>query len=165
MTRYDEIRALFESRNQLDRFEAGLKESCGVIMRQTDYDEEKAMTKLVEHDLNVMAVVKEFLGVVEKQEVDNRTTNQKVFGEFRKFLDDASAKFYRERELEQQRQQYQQQQYRQQQLMRIAAAQAEERKRQQEDREQAAMEPIPESSCDSNSGSNSGSSGNSVDDV
>lgn len=130
-------------------------------MRQTDYDEEKAMAKLVEHDLNVMAVVKEFLGVVEKQEVDNRTTNQKVFGEFRKFLDDASAKFYRERELEQQRQ-YQQQ------LMRIAAAQAEQRKRQQEAREQAAMEPIPESSCDSNSGSNgesnSGSSGSSVED-
>lgn len=132
-------------------------------MRQTDYDEEKAMTKLVEHDLNVMAVVREFLGVVEKQEVDNRTTNQKVFGEFRKFLDDASAKFYRERELEQQRQQYQQQQ-----LMRIAAAQAEQRKRQQEAREQAAMEPIPESSCDSNSGSNGGSnsvsSGGSVED-
>jgi len=158
MTRYDEIRALFESRNQLDRFESGLKESCGVVMRQPDYDEEKAMAKLIEHDLNVMAVVKEFLGVVERVEVDNRTTNQKVFGEFRKFLDDASAKFYRERELEAQRQKFQQQQ-----LMRIAMAQAEERRRLQEAREQTAMEPILESSIESNGRSHSGSNSGSAD--
>lgn len=100
MSRYDEIRSMFESRNQLAGFEASLKEYCGVVMRQTDYNEDKAMAKLIEHDLNVFAIVKEYLGVKDKPEHDTRTTNQKVFGEFRKFLDDASARFYEQRDKE-----------------------------------------------------------------
>lgn len=100
-SRYDELRSMYESRNQCEIFEAGIKETCGVVMRQTDYDEEKAMSKIIEHDLNITSVIKEYLGVTEKPHHDTRTTNQKVFGEFRKFLDDASIRFYQKRELEQ----------------------------------------------------------------
>lgn len=138
MTRYDDIRALFESHNQLDRFETAIKESCSVVMRQTDYDEETANLKLIEHDLNVMAVVKEYLGIKDIVEVDNRTTNQKVFGEFRKFLDDASTRFYQQRELEKQKQAQQQQ------MMQFAAAQSEERRRQHHADDKSNLDPIQE---------------------
>ena len=106
MTRYEETKKLFESKNQNVSFESGLKEACGVIMRQTDYDEEKAFIKLKEHDLNVVSVVHEYLGVKSVEKKDERSTNQKVFGEFRKFLDDASNAHYKKQEAEQQRQEY-----------------------------------------------------------
>ena len=106
MTRYEETKKLFESKNQNDRFESGLKEACGVIMRQTDYSEEKSLEKLKEHDLNVVSVVHEYLGVKSVEKKDERSTNQKVFGEFRKFLDDASNAHYKKQEAEQQRQEY-----------------------------------------------------------
>lgn len=106
MTNYEETRKLFESKNQIERFESGLKEACGVIMRQTDYSEEKSLEKLKEHDLNVVSVVHEYLGVKSVEKKDERSTNQKVFGEFRKFLDDASNAHYKKQEAEQQRQEY-----------------------------------------------------------
>jgi len=106
MTNYEETRKLFESKNQIERFESGLEEACGVIMRQTDYSEEKSLEKLKEHDLNVVSVVHEYLGVKSVEKKDVRTTNQKVFGEFRKFLDEASSTHYKKQEAEQQRQEY-----------------------------------------------------------
>jgi anion-transporting ArsA/GET3 family ATPase len=106
MTNYEETRKLFESKNQIERFESGLEEACGVIMRQTDYSEEKSLEKLKEHDLNVVSVVHEYLGVKSVEKKDDRTTNQKVFGEFRKFLDDASNAHYKKQHAEQQRQEY-----------------------------------------------------------
>ena len=155
MTKYDDIRALFESRNQLDRFENSIKESCGVIMRQTDYDEETAMAKLIEYDLNVMAVVKEYLGVVDKIQIDNRTTNQKVFGEFRKFLDDASTKFYQQRELEQIKQQIKQEY-----LKRIMETNPKLRNQKLETRNNTTMETIQECINDTSDRSTSSSSDN-----
>jgi anion-transporting ArsA/GET3 family ATPase len=106
MSQYEETRNLFKSKNQLNRFESGLKDACGVIMRQTDYNEEKALEKLKEHDLNVVSVVHEYLGVKSIEKKDDRTTNQKVFGEFRRFLDEASSTYYKKQEAENQRQEY-----------------------------------------------------------
>jgi hypothetical protein len=105
-SQYEETKKLFESKNQNVRFESGLKEACGVIMRQTDYNEEKALEKLKEHDLNVVSVVHEYLGVKSIEKKDHRTTNQKVFGEFRRFLDEASSTYYKKQETENQRQEY-----------------------------------------------------------
>ena len=38
MTSYEEVKNLYESNNKLELFEKKVKESCNVIMRQTDYD-------------------------------------------------------------------------------------------------------------------------------
>jgi hypothetical protein len=43
-------------------------------------------------------VIKEYMGIPEKK-LHDKTTNQKMFGEFRKFLDDASKNYYEQREL------------------------------------------------------------------
>lgn len=74
-----------------------INELIDVVMRQTDYDKEQASCKLKEHNYNVYDTVREYMGgppTSQTIEKPKTSTNQMIYGEFRKLLDDA-AKNYR----------------------------------------------------------------------
>ena len=62
-------------------------------MRQTDYDKEKALEKLKQHNMVALDVVKEYMGIPLKRERKKVSTNQAVFREFRTFLDEACSNY------------------------------------------------------------------------
>lgn len=102
MPTFEELREPWEKKGQADRFDNKVDELVQVVCRQTDYDEEKAKDKLVEHALDLQAVVREYMGVGEKKVEEKKTsTNQMVFKEFRTFLDDAASSYYKRKEAEQ----------------------------------------------------------------
>ena len=106
MSKYDELKALYEKQDKLELFEKKVHETCLVVMRQTDYNEEKALEKLKEHDMVALTVVKEYMGIPLKKQKKDLTANQAVFREFRTFLDDACSNYYKQKEMEQQKQAY-----------------------------------------------------------
>lgn len=106
MSKYDELKALYEKQDKLELFEKKVHETCLVVMRQTDYSEEKALEKLKEHDMVALTVVKEYMGIPLKKQKKDLTANQAVFREFRTFLDDACSNYYKQKEMEQQKQAY-----------------------------------------------------------
>lgn len=68
--------------------------ACEFLMRQTDYTREKALEKLIQYDMKTDIIIREWMGIpVSKQAT--RSNNQKVFDEFRTFLDDAATKYYK----------------------------------------------------------------------
>ena len=74
-----------------------INELIDVVMRQTDYDKEQASCKLKEHNYNVYDTVREYMGgpaTSQSHDKPKTSTNQMIYGEFRKLLDDA-AKNYR----------------------------------------------------------------------
>ena len=65
-----------------------IKEKVALVMRQTDYNEEKAFEKLKEHEYNEIAVVKEYLGVpIKKATAPIKSINQEIYKQFRNKLD------------------------------------------------------------------------------
>ena len=108
MPSYDEIRDRFEKDGKLEFFEQGINDACEKIMRQTDYNREVAFEKLKEHGMDIMSVVREWMGVESIQKKD-RSSNQMVFDEFRSFLDNASRDYYKKKELEKAQEAYIQQ--------------------------------------------------------
>jgi hypothetical protein len=101
-TRYEQLKQKHEHNNQLQEFYKYINNLKDVIMRQTDYNEDTTMKKLVEHDLDVMKIVREYMNVNTEtsNKEDKKSTNQMIYGEFRKFLDDAASKHYKCKELE-----------------------------------------------------------------
>jgi hypothetical protein len=55
------------------------EEHIAIIKRQTDYSEEIIIEKLKIHDNNIEMILKEYLGVQEKNKDDNLSSNQKIF--------------------------------------------------------------------------------------
>ena len=106
MSKYDELKELYEKQDKLELFEKKVHETCLVVMRQTDYSEEKALEKLKEHDMVALTVVKEYMGIPLKKQKKDLTANQAVFREFRTFLDDACSNYYKQKEMEQKKQAY-----------------------------------------------------------
>ena len=128
MTSYDDIRDRYVKQGALEFFEQGIDDACNKIMRQTDYDRDVALEKLKEHNMDIISVVREWMGVESIQKKD-RSSNQMVFDEFRSFLDGASRNYYKKKELEQAKQEYVRK-------MRMAAqAELERRKAQDENQE------------------------------
>ncbi len=64
-----------------------------LVVRQTDYDEDKAMIKLIEWNYNYLNVIKEYMNPnfqnVKKEEKTG-TKNQMIYGEIRNFMDDVN---------------------------------------------------------------------------
>ncbi len=64
-----------------------------LVVRQTDYDEDKAMIKLIEWNYNYLNVIKEYMNPnfqnVKKEEKPG-TKNQMIYGEIRNFMDDVN---------------------------------------------------------------------------
>lgn len=85
------------------------EELVQVVMRQTDYDEPKAREKLEEHNYDVQQTIREYMNPNPEpttSESTNKSTNQMIYGEFRKLLDDAATKYRIEKEQEEKRAQY-----------------------------------------------------------
>ncbi len=83
--------------------------AIALIKTQTNYTEEEAKEKLEKWEGNYMNVIKEYLNpnfnkkIVKK---DNRSTNEKMMGEIRGFMDTASADFLDRKEKEEKKQEY-----------------------------------------------------------
>jgi len=71
-----------------------------VVMSQTTYTREEAIVELQKHKGNVMHVVKEFLGVPEKNEHEKSggSLNQKRYGVIRDFMDKAAIGYMKAQE-------------------------------------------------------------------
>lgn len=71
-----------------------------VVMNQTTYTREEAITGLQKHKGNVVLVVKEFLGVPEKNEPEiiGGSLNQKRYGVIRNFMDKAATSYIKTQE-------------------------------------------------------------------
>ena len=108
MSKYEELKELFEKQDKLELFEKKVEETCLVVMRQTDYTKDEALEKLKLHDMVALTVVKEWMGIPLEKQKKNVTANQAVFREFRTFLDEACGNYYAKREMEEQRQAYMQ---------------------------------------------------------
>ena len=68
-----------------------------IVMRQTDYTEEKAREKLGEFKFDEMAVIRDYFGITEKKAPAKVTSvNQEIYKQLRGHLDGAM-KGYRER--------------------------------------------------------------------
>lgn len=68
-----------------------MEDKVYMVMTQTIYDRETAIKKLKEFDNQPMSVIKDYFGIL-KSESNNRSKNtkslnQKIYGEFRKFLE------------------------------------------------------------------------------
>jgi hypothetical protein len=71
-----------------------------VIMRQTDYSEEKAIEKLKEHN-NVLTIVREYMGVKPTPpSLVVKSVNQLIYGEIRIMMDDAAKRYSANKEYE-----------------------------------------------------------------
>jgi hypothetical protein len=75
---------------KIDVCDNSLEHDVGIIMRQTDYDNDTAISKLNEFNMDIMLVIKDFMNIPEKPIGITKTINQRMFDEFRTFLDDAS---------------------------------------------------------------------------
>ena len=71
-----------------------------VVMNQTTYTREEAITCLQKHKGNVMLIVKEFLGIPEKNEPESirGSLNQKRYGVIRNFMDKAATSYIKTQE-------------------------------------------------------------------
>jgi hypothetical protein len=105
MPTYEEVRERFEKEDKLEFFEQGINDACDKIMRQTDYTKDVSLEKLKQHNMEIMSVVREWMGV-ETIKKPERTSNQMVFDEFRSFLDEASSNYYKRKEMQKAQEEY-----------------------------------------------------------
>ena len=66
-----------------------------IVMRQTNYTEEEASNKLVEHDNNVEAIIREYItgDAVKRTSQKPTTFNQQIYYEIRTMMDDAAKEY------------------------------------------------------------------------
>ncbi len=81
------------------------KEIINIIIRQTNYNENEAKQKLIEHDNNYLEVIKNYMNPSKIKNNNNntkkkKTTNQLMYGEFRNLMDDASRNYRIQKEKE-----------------------------------------------------------------
>tara|TARA_B110000114_G_C14845628_1_gene298494 strand:- start:93 stop:323 length:231 start_codon:yes stop_codon:yes gene_type:complete len=55
------------------------KELINMIKRQTEYSDEVILEKLKTHENNVERIILEYNGVENRQQIEDITTNQKIF--------------------------------------------------------------------------------------
>jgi hypothetical protein len=60
---------------------------CEMVTRQTDYDEDTALAKLKEFDMDVEAVVRDYLGPAPRTRSPRKSLNQRIYREIRGFMD------------------------------------------------------------------------------
>ena len=78
---------------------------CMLIMRQTDYDKETALLELKKYNGDVVAIIRNYMknDDIEKQnsiKKPSETLNQKIYGEIRELLDEASESYRKKKEQE-----------------------------------------------------------------
>ena len=67
-----------------------------MVMRQTNYNEETAKNKLIEHGFDEMATIKSYLGIPEKKSSRVTSINQEIYKQMRYKLD-SNMRDYKER--------------------------------------------------------------------
>jgi hypothetical protein len=77
-----------------------------LVMGQTDYDAEEAVQKLKDHNNDILAIVREYMGAPAVIDEPKRTVNQIIYKEMRGLMDNAASTYRRKKELEEQRKQY-----------------------------------------------------------
>lgn len=101
MSKYDEIKETFIKEDKEDYFNTVIEDACNQVERQTDYSKEVALNKLMEHELNTVNVIKEWLGIPlikTNEHTPYRSPNQMIYDEFRSFLDDAASNYYKNKD-------------------------------------------------------------------
>jgi hypothetical protein len=88
-----------------------IKNLVDVVLRQTDYTEEKAIEKLKEHNNDIIAIVREYMcgSAIKKPntiDTSNKSTNQQIYGEIRNLMDDAAKTYKAKKDLEKRREDY-----------------------------------------------------------
>ena len=73
-----------------------IDEKAQIIMRQTDYTEDVAKEKLKMFNYDHLAVIKSYLGVVEKKVEPVKSVNQEIYKQLRHRLD-SNMRNYQER--------------------------------------------------------------------
>jgi hypothetical protein len=68
-----------------------LTEMVDIVKRQTDYNNKKAEEKLLEFDLNLERVVRDYMGIKEKREVADKSPNQERYKMIRIAMDEIIA--------------------------------------------------------------------------
>lgn len=91
-----------ENNNKLEeRRIKHILELCQVVMRQTDYDLEKAKEKVRDFKGDITAIVREYMEPPPKPDAyANRSPNQIILREIRTMMDDASARYRYKKDLE-----------------------------------------------------------------
>jgi len=67
-----------------------------IILRQTDYTEDKAREKLQQFNYDEIAVIKDYFGITEKKAPPITSVNQAIYKQIRTHLDSAMSN-YRDR--------------------------------------------------------------------
>jgi len=88
-----------------------IKNLIDVVIRQTDYTEEKAIEKLKEHNNDIIAIVREYMSgsaIKKPQTIDitNKSTNQQIYGEIRNLMDDAAKTYKAKKDFEERKKEY-----------------------------------------------------------
>ena len=104
MIEYDTLKEYYEKNNKIDIFNTYIEKEIEYITKQTDYTDELALNKLKEFKMDKEKIIMEYLGIINNNNNNNNnnrttTTNQEMFNQFRIFLDNASEKYYKEKEL------------------------------------------------------------------
>tara|TARA_Y100000389_G_scaffold193547_1_gene222428 strand:- start:309 stop:716 length:408 start_codon:yes stop_codon:yes gene_type:complete len=96
MNEYEKLKEIYVRNDNIDEFNIFIENEINYIKRQTDYTDEIALNKLKQFDMNKELILKDFIGIefTKQNKTTNKTTNQKMFNEFRSFLDDASNIYY-----------------------------------------------------------------------
>lgn len=95
MNKYNDLKDSYEKNNKQTEFNELIKKEVDMIIRQTEYNSEEALKKLIEHDMNKESIIKEFMGIEINTQKVSKTVNQKIFDEFRTFLDESSENYYK----------------------------------------------------------------------
>lgn len=75
-----------------------------IVMRQTDYDEEKSLNKIKDFNGDITAIVREYMEVPTNIEVSKpKSTNQFIMSEIRNMMDDASSRYRHKKDLDEKR--------------------------------------------------------------
>lgn len=73
-----------------------ITEKVQIILRQTDYTEEKAIEKLKENNFDELKVIRSYFGIPEKTNKPIKTLNQEIYKQIRYRLD-SNMRDYNER--------------------------------------------------------------------
>lgn len=66
-----------------------MTEKIQMIQRQTDYDENSAREKLIEHNGDPIKVIKDYMGISDKKDTVKKSLNQEIYRQLRSKLNDS----------------------------------------------------------------------------
>jgi len=89
-----------ETESGNDRVHNSLKHFCvELVVRQTDYNQEKAKSELERYDYNYLNLLKDYMGVKDKTENVCVTSNQERYRLIRETMDNVEENYLKKKEL------------------------------------------------------------------